>query len=155
MARDVADLALLLSVIAGPDPRVPGALSESGSVFWPLDPLPLDGLRVAVAPDLGGAYAVDDEVAAVVESAARVLAEQGATVTSAYPSLPEAEDTFRTLRAWHFQAELGGLLAAHPDDVQAVARGQHPCRRDADRGRRGPRLRRPHDAGPAHGRLLR
>src|SRR6478752_2105254 len=74
MARDVADLALLLSVVAGPDPRVPGALSESGSVFWPLDPLPLDGLRVAVAPDLGGAYAVDDEVSAVVESAARVLA---------------------------------------------------------------------------------
>jgi amidase len=115
LARDVADLALLLSVIAGPDPRVPGALSESGSVFWPLDPLPLDGLRVALAPDLGGAYAVDDDVSAVVGSAAQVLAELGATVTSAYPSLPEADHTFRTLRAWHFQAELGGLLAAHPD----------------------------------------
>ena len=118
MARDVADLAMLLSVIAGPDLRVPGALSESGSVFWPLDPVPLEGLRVALSPDLGGAYAVDPEVATVVEAAGTVLAEHGASVASAYPSLPEAENTFRTLRAWHFQAELGEMLAAHPDSFK-------------------------------------
>ena len=33
----------------------------------------------------------------------------------AYPELPEADDTFRTLRAWHFQAMFGELLAQHPD----------------------------------------
>ncbi|MGA8247018.1 MAG: amidase family protein, partial [Nocardioides sp.] len=33
----------------------------------------------------------------------------------AWPDLGEAEDTFRTLRAWLFQDAFGGLLAAHPD----------------------------------------
>jgi amidase len=58
-------------------------------------------------------------VAAIVESAGSVFASSGASLTSAYPSLPEAEDTFRTLRAWLFHARLGPLLAAHPDDFKA------------------------------------
>ena len=33
MARTVADVALLLSAIAGPDPRSPIALDDPGSVF--------------------------------------------------------------------------------------------------------------------------
>src|SRR4051812_4263788 len=33
MARSVADIALLMSVIAGPDPRVPISVSEPGSIF--------------------------------------------------------------------------------------------------------------------------
>jgi amidase len=119
MARNVGDLALLLSVQAGPDPRAPQALGDPGSSFAP--PLAgllagsLDGLRVALSTDLGGAFEVDAEVAAVVESAAPVLESAGASVVSAYPDLAEAEDTFRTLRAWHFQAKLGPLLAEHPD----------------------------------------
>jgi amidase len=119
MARNVADLALLLSVLAGPDRRVPNALSEPGAVFAPPLAGSLAGLRVALSVDLGGAFEVDQEVAAVVESAGSVLAAEGAAVASAYPSLPEAEDTFRTLRAWHFQAKLGALLAAHPDSFKA------------------------------------
>ena len=114
MARNVADLALLLSVMAGPDRRVPNALSEPGSVFAAPLAGSLAGLRVALSVDLGGAFAVDDDVAAVVESSASVLASAGAGVVSAYPSLSEAEDTFRTLRAWHFHAKLGPLLAEHP-----------------------------------------
>ncbi len=119
MARNVGDLALLLSVMAGPDPRAPQALGDPGSSFAPPLTGSLAGLRVAVSPSLGGAFEVDDEVAAVVESAGPVLAAAGAEVGSAYPSLPEAEECFRTLRAWHFQARLGALLAAHPDSFKA------------------------------------
>ena len=115
MARSVSDLALLLSVIAGPDRRVPNALSDPGSAFAPPLGGSLDGLRVALSVDLGGAFEVDEAVAAVVESTASVFAAAGASVGASYPSLPEAEDTFRTLRAWHFQAKLGPLLAEHPD----------------------------------------
>ena len=114
MARNVGDLALLLSVIAGPDPRAPQALGEPGATFAPPVSGSLSGLRVALSVDLGGAFEVDHGVAAVVESAGPVLASAGATVSDAYPSLPEAEDTFRTLRAWHFQAVLGDLLAENP-----------------------------------------
>ncbi len=119
MARNVGDLALLLSVMAGPDPRAPLALGDPGALFAPPLRGSLDGVRVAVAPTLGGALQVDDEVAGIVGSAGPVLAGAGAVVSDAHPSLPEADDTFRTLRAWHFQAKLGPLLEAHPDAFKA------------------------------------
>ena len=136
MARNVGDLALLLSVIAGPDPRAPQALGDPGAAFAPPVSGSLSGLRVALSVDLGGAFEVDHGVAAVVESAGPVLASAGAAVSDAYPSLPEAEDTFRTLRAWHFQAVLGDLLAENPRRVQALAGREHPRGRDAHRRRR-------------------
>lgn len=114
MARNVGDLALLLSVLAGPDPRAPLALGDPGSAFAPPVAGSLAGLRVALSVDLGGAFEVDDEVAAVVSSSASVFG----SVTDAYPDLSEADDTFRTLRAWHFQAKFGSLLARHPDSFK-------------------------------------
>lgn len=111
MARNVGDLALLLSVIAGPDPRAPHALGDPGSAFTDPTPASLAGLRVALSTDFGGAFEVDTEVADVVASAASVFG----AVDDIHPSLDEAEGTFRTLRAWHFQAMFGDLLAAHPD----------------------------------------
>ncbi len=115
MARNVGDLALLLSVLAGPDPRVPQALGDPGAAFAPPLTGSLAGLRVAVTTDLGGAFEVDDEVAGVVESSGAVLASAGAAVAAAYPDLDVADDTFRTLRAWHLQAKLGPLLDRHPE----------------------------------------
>jgi amidase len=112
MARSVADLALLLSVISGPDPRVPAALPAYAD--RPLHGS-LAGLRVAFSADLGGAFEVDPAVARVVSAAADLFAERGAEVVAAAPDLREAEDTFRTLRAWHFQAVHGRRLAKHPD----------------------------------------
>ena len=47
-----------------------------------------------------------------------VLASAGAALESSYPDLREADDAFRTLRAWHFQASFGELLAAHPDELK-------------------------------------
>ncbi|SFB74433.1 amidase [Nocardioides terrae] len=115
MARNVGDLALLLSVIAGPDPRAPQALGEPGAAFAPPVAGSLHGLRVAWTLDLGGAFEVDTSVAAVTEEAGRLLARNGASVFSAWPDLALADDTFRTLRAWQFQAAFGALLARHPD----------------------------------------
>ena len=111
LARNVGDLALLLSVLAGPDPRAPQALGDPGSAFAPPVSGSLAGLRVALSVDLGGAIEVDDEVAAIVASSAEVFG----SVADAHPDLSLADDTFRTLRAWHFQARFGALLAEHPD----------------------------------------
>ncbi|GAB6983984.1 amidase [Nocardioides pyridinolyticus] len=114
MARNVGDLALLLSVLAGPDPRAPLALGDPGSSFAPPLAGSLAGLRVALSVDLGGAFEVDDEVASIVASSASVFP----SVASAHPDLSLADDTFRTLRAWHFQARFGALLAEHPDSFK-------------------------------------
>ena len=118
MARTVGDVALLLSVIAGPDPRVPLALGTPGQAFAPPLGGSLAGLRVGFSIDLGGAFDVDDRVATVVESAGRLLVRAGARVFGDHPDLGPAEDTFRTLRAWHFQATYGELLRRHPDDFK-------------------------------------
>src|SRR5262245_27490562 len=103
LARTVDDLALLLSVIAGPDPRVPTALGDSGASYAP--PVPaadLNGLRVALSPDLGGLLTLDTEVRRVVTEAGTALAAAGARVENDHPDLAEADDCFRTLRAWLF-----------------------------------------------------
>ena len=120
LARDVADLALLLSVIAGPTDRSPQALATPGSVF--AEPLrgDLTGVRVAWSPDLGGTVEVDHEVAAVVADQAAVLESGGARVVPAAPDLSGAEETFRVLRAWLFDYKLGELLAANPDGFKAT-----------------------------------
>jgi amidase len=118
MARNVDDLALLLSVLAGPDPRVPLALGDPGATFAPPVMGSLRGLRVAVSTDLGGLVEVDAEVAAVVGTAAANLAAAGARVEAAEPDLALGEDTFRTLRAWTFQAGFRDLLAEHPDEFK-------------------------------------
>jgi amidase len=94
---------------------VPTALADPGTTFAPPVSGELRGLRVALSPDLGGLLEVDREIAAVVGQAGERFAAAGAHVEHAQPDLAEAEDTFRTLRAWLFQAGFGDLLAAHPD----------------------------------------
>ncbi|WP_426244924.1 amidase [Nocardioides sp. LHG3406-4] len=118
MARNVGDLALLLSVLAGPDSRAPLALGDPGSTFASPTSASLSGLRVAVSVDLGGAFEVDDRVAAVVDQSAATFGREGADVSGDHPDLGLADDTFRTLRAWHFQAKFGRLLADNPDSFK-------------------------------------
>ncbi len=118
MARNVADLALLLSVQSGPDARAPLALGDPGDSFAAPLAGTLDGIRVALSIDLGGAFEVDHRVAAVVDQAGAAMARAGAHVSGDHPDLSLADDTFRTLRAWHFQAKFGPLLAEHPDSFK-------------------------------------
>jgi amidase len=124
MARTVGDVALLLSVMAGPDPRSPIAIEEPGSVFAvPLQREDLTGLRVAWSPDLGGSIPVDAAVTAALEPQVRVLEELGATVERADPDLRGADEVFRTLRAWIFAVSMGPLLARHRDRMKATLVG--------------------------------
>lgn len=115
MARDVEDLALLLSVIAGPSTRAPLSLETPGSAFAPPVEGTLAGLRVALSTDLGGLLEVDHAVADVVRAQEATLTEAGARVASAHPDLSGADEVFRTLRAWLFQHRFGAMLAKRPD----------------------------------------
>jgi aspartyl-tRNA(Asn)/glutamyl-tRNA(Gln) amidotransferase subunit A len=81
LTTTVADTALLLDVMAGPDARDRTCLPPAaGSHLAAIDRLDLSGLRVAWSADLGFAV-VDREVAAVAEAAARsFVAATGATL---------------------------------------------------------------------------
>lgn len=104
LGRDVADTALLLSVMA---PAVSAALQS-------LTPLDLRGLRVAYAPDLGGRVPVEPEVADVIAATAAVFEDAGAHVDVACPDLDGSEAAFRTLRAADFDANWHEHLEADP-----------------------------------------
>jgi amidase len=129
LGRTVADTALVLSAIAGPDHRVPGSLAAPGSAFAPPLPDVPRGLRVAWAPDLGGRIPVDqavrDVLAAVPDT---VTQELGASVQPACPDLAAADEVFDVFRAWHFLTSHGAAVREHPDQVKQtiqwnVARG--------------------------------
>jgi amidase len=115
MARNVEDLALLLSVMAGPSRRAPLSLEAPGSTFAPPLHGGLSGVRVALSVDLGGTFAVDHAVADVIARQATVFRAAGATVEDAHPVLHSADAAFRTLRAWLFQYRFRTLLEKRPD----------------------------------------
>ncbi|MGY1781394.1 amidase [Geodermatophilus sp. SYSU D01036] len=128
MGRTVGDVALTLSAIAGPDPRVPIALSEDGASFAAPRPAELRSLRVAWAPDLGGLVPVEPEVTGALAGVPRLLEAQGAVVEEACPDLREADEVFGTLRAWLFEATYGEVVRRSPEQVKEA------IRRNAARG---------------------
>ena len=122
LARSVDDVALLLSVIAGPDPRVPVSLADPGSTFVSVRVPEPGTLRIALGADFGGALPIDPEIVAAVEAAARVFAGLGATVEPAMPDLRGADEAFRIRRAWLFDAKLGPVLDTWGDQLKATIR---------------------------------
>ena len=118
MARTVDDLALLLSVMAGPDRRSPLSLELPGSAFAHVPAGGLAGRRVAFSTDLGGAVEVTPEVASIIGSAAASCETAGAVVEEANPDFSGADECFRTLRAWHFSATLGIWLEQNRETVR-------------------------------------
>ncbi len=95
MTRTVTDAALMLSVIAGWDPRDPYALPPAKRDYRGLDG-GIKGLRFAYSPTLGYAK-VDPEVARLVEAAVHALEALGANVERADPGFASPRDTFWTL----------------------------------------------------------
>jgi amidase len=122
MGRTVADVALQLSVLAGPDPRVPISLSDDPAGFAAPLPGRLDGLRVAWAPDLGGQVTVDPAVTSVLASSVGVFESLGAGVEEGSPDLSGADEVFGTLRAWLFEATYGEISSRTPEKVKESIR---------------------------------
>ncbi len=96
MTNTVADAALLLDAICGPDGRDWSALPPPDVPFAEDGPDDLTGLRVAFSPDLGFAD-VDPEVASAVAAAAETFAELGAKVETADPGFGDPVDEFEVL----------------------------------------------------------
>jgi amidase len=140
LARTVEDAALLLSAMAGPDPRAPLSLETPGARF--AEPLERDfhGTRIAFDPDLGG-LPVDRRVAAALVSGLNGFDAVGARVETAKLDWSGAEEAFQILRAWTFASTLGGLPDAALEKVKGtvrwnVARGKALSGNDVSRAER-------------------
>src|SRR5436190_15472483 len=117
MARTVEDVALLLSVIAGPDPRAPQAIAESGERFRA--PLHRDfrGVRIAWSRDLGG-LPIDKRIAAVVASQRPTFEALGCVIEDGQPDFSDAREIFQAWRAFSFFLKYGPLLAEHRHEMK-------------------------------------
>tara|TARA_B100001123_G_scaffold185654_1_gene212414 strand:- start:226 stop:996 length:771 start_codon:yes stop_codon:yes gene_type:complete len=117
MGRTVADVALLLDAISGPDPRDP--LSRE----WPAAPVSgqlerdLTNVRVAWSQTLGG-LPVEPAVLTALAPVRQQLEELGCVTEEAEPDLSGADDIFVIWRAWYFELAFGDLLDRHRDQLK-------------------------------------
>lgn len=115
MSRTVADTALLLQVLAGPDSRDPNSIKETPPDFSAGLGRGVEGMRIAWTPDYGYA-AVDPEVAEITARAARVFEELGATVEDAPLNLEDPFDAFFDVFATATYTSYAHLLEEHRDE---------------------------------------
>ncbi len=112
MARTVEDVALMLSVMAGPDPRSPIAIQESGDQFAASLHQDFSGVRVAWSQTLGG-LPVEQSVTAVVDGQRQSFESLGCLVEEAEPDLSDADEIFKAWRAWYYWLAFSELLKVH------------------------------------------
>ena len=116
MARTALDLARLLDVQAGPDPRVPLSLERAGSFAAAVTGATaevLRGVRIAWLADLDGHLATETGVLDTCARALRRFEGAGATVAPVAPGF-DAErvwETWLVWRQWLVAARIGALLA--------------------------------------------
>ncbi|HWB52362.1 MAG TPA: amidase [Stellaceae bacterium] len=112
MSRTVADAALMLDVMKGPDSRDWYSLPADGAAYGAqVRHGAMQGKRVALSPTLGYAEP-SPPVRAAVAAAAKVFAELGAVVEEADPFAESPMPVFQTLALAGFWA----LIRAMPPD---------------------------------------
>lgn len=123
LGRSIADLAFVLSAIAGPDSRAPLSIREPGALFARPLARSFKGVRIAWFKDLGG-VPFDPRVRAVVDGHRATFASLGCIVEQAEPDFAPAEISFRVLRAWSSANSYGKLLKDHPDAFKDTLKGE-------------------------------
>jgi amidase len=127
LGRSVADVAFVMSVMAGPDARDPACFQSDASVFTrPLD-RDFHDTRVAWCLDLGK-LPVDRRVSQVLDAQRTTFETLGCIVEDACPDFTDADSIFLTIRAWRTAAALGPLLDHHrhlmkPEAIFEIERG--------------------------------
>jgi len=129
LVRSVADAALMLTVIAEPDPRDWLALPAQRRDWRIGLEDGVRGLRIAYSRTLGYAW-VDDEIAGLVDAAAAVFAELGAEVEAVDPGFANPREAFEVF----YSANMTATVDAVAPDKRALMDPGYL--RMADEGRR-------------------
>lgn len=113
MGRNMGDLAMLLSTVAGHDPRVPLTLDGDGTAF--AAPLEGDvrGLRIGWLGDFGGYLPVEPEVMRTCETALATFEQLACPVEPARTGFDMARlwQAWLALRGFHVAGANAALLA--------------------------------------------
>ncbi len=111
MARTVADAALLLAVLTGPDPRDPITSQSEAPLRLQLDPDGLHGARIGIARS---SFGFNPRVDAIMEDCIKVLRALGAQVIDPVEvaHAKEISDTETEVLLYEFRADLDAYLAA-------------------------------------------
>jgi amidase len=117
MARTVSDVALLLSVMAGPDARCPISIEEPGWHFRGSLERSFKGVRVAWFKDMGG-LPFDPRVRNAVNAQRKVFENLGCIVEEAEPNWAGAAESYDTLRAWGYATVEGAYVRDHRELVK-------------------------------------
>jgi aspartyl-tRNA(Asn)/glutamyl-tRNA(Gln) amidotransferase subunit A len=109
MTRTVADAALMLQVMAGPDPWDTTSLESPPADYAAVLNRGVKGLRIAFSPTLDG-LRVDPEVATLVAAAARTLEAAGAAVEDVKTGFSDTHDMIRLMWGAHYIGNYGQFL---------------------------------------------
>jgi len=109
MTRTVADAALMLAVMAGPDDWDRQSLDAPPADYVGRLRDGVRGLRVGWSLDLGGCR-VDPEIGQVARRAAEAFQEVGAAVEDAKVSLPETREMIHLMWNAHYAGNYGAHL---------------------------------------------
>ena len=116
VARNVADCAFFLSILAGYDHHSPISIDQPGTQFaQPLGARSFKGVRVAMFKDLGLPW--ESEVKSAVQAQSKVFESLGCVVEEAEPDLSDANESFLAWRHWSIELGFGDLLPTHGDQL--------------------------------------
>jgi Asp-tRNA(Asn)/Glu-tRNA(Gln) amidotransferase A subunit family amidase len=123
MARNVADAALMLSAIASDSATDPLAYTLPGEPvrgvparYYPLQPIDLSSLRLAVSVDFGQAP-VEKHIREVFADRAQAVAKLFGSVEEANPDCRGGDEAFEVLRAMGFLSAHAEKVRTRPQDV--------------------------------------
>jgi amidase len=117
MARSVADVALFLSAIAGPNPLNPLSLDEDGARFRGRLERNFTGVRVAWWKGLGG-IPFEPEIRAVIDGNRRIFETLGCTVVEDEPDFTGVDRAFPALRYASNHPRYAPLIRDRPEWVK-------------------------------------
>ena len=113
MGRSVTDIAMLMSVMAGPDSRDPLSIEQKPALF--LEPLARkwQGVRLGWLGDLAGHLAFEPGILDLCKRTFKVFESLGCAVEEVRPNFPPEKlwDTWLKLRHWQVAGGLGPLYA--------------------------------------------